>query len=105
MRDYLRGRPSLMRVFVLVDGRRGPKDVDHEMFGSLDRAAVSYQIVLTKHDELTAAERAAVTETTRAALAKHPAAHPEIIFTSSQTGVGVLELRTTVARLMSERGA
>ena len=64
MRDYLRGRSSLARVFVLIDGRRGVKETDDEMFDLLDRSAVSYQIVLTKHDELKASERVAVAEAT-----------------------------------------
>ena len=86
IRDYLRGRATLARVFVLIDGRRGVKDLDEEMFDLLDRSAVSYQIVLTKHDELKVSERAQVVEATQAALAKRPAAYPRIVFTSSQHG-------------------
>jgi GTP-binding protein len=105
MRDYLRGRASLARVFVLVDGRRGVKPADEEMFGLLDQSAVSYQVVLTKHDELKVAERAEVLAATTAALSKRPAAYPEIIFTSSHTGEGIAELRGAVAKLLAERNA
>ena len=105
MRDYLRGRASLARVFVLVDGRRGLKPVDAEMFDLLDQSAMSYQIVLTKHDELKAQERADVVAATLEALARRPAAYPEIAFTSAQTGEGVVELRGAIARLLHERNA
>ncbi|WP_424361583.1 ribosome biogenesis GTP-binding protein YihA/YsxC [Methylocystis parvus] len=105
MRDYLRGRAALARVFVLVDGRRGVKPVDEEMFDLLDQSAVSYQVVLTKHDELKVSERAGVVDATLAALAKRPAAYPEIIFTSSHSGEGIPALRAAVARLLTERGA
>jgi GTP-binding protein len=105
MRDYFKGRASLARVFVLIDGRRGVKPLDAEMFDLLDQSAVSYQIILTKHDELKAGERAAVAEATLAALAKRPAAFPELIFTSSHSGEGVAELRAAVARLLAERNA
>jgi GTP-binding protein len=105
MHDYLRGRASLARVFVLIDGRRGIKETDEEMFDLLDRSAVSYQIVLTKLDQLKASERAAIAAETQAKLAKRPAAHPQLIFTSSQTGEGIAELRAAAARLLKERGA
>lgn len=105
MRDYLRGRSTLARVFVLIDGRRGVKPVDGEMFDLLDQSAVSYQIVLTKHDELKVSERAGVVAATAEALSKRPAAYPEIIFTSSHSGEGIPALREAVARLLAERGA
>jgi GTP-binding protein len=105
MEDFLRGRASLARVFVLIDSRRGLKDLDETMLDLLDRAAVSYQLVLTKRDELKAAERAAVLEATRAALARRPAAFPRIVLTSSRSGEGVAELRAEVARLLAERNA
>jgi GTP-binding protein len=105
MRDYLRGRASLARVFVLIDGRRGVKPVDAEMLDLLDQSAVSYQIVLTKHDELKVAERAEVVSATAEALARRPAAFPEIIFTSSHKGEGIAALRGAVARLLAERNA
>lgn len=105
MEDFLRGRAPLARVFVLIDSRRGVKDLDEKMFDLLDRAAVSYQIVLTKRDELKISERAGVLEAVAAALAKRPAAFPRIVSTSAQTGEGVGELRAEVARLLAERGA
>lgn len=105
MRDYLRGRASLVRVFVLVDGRRGVKPVDAEMFDLLDQSAVSYQVILTKHDELKVSERAEVVAATTQTLAKRPAAFPGVIFTSSHTGEGIAELRGAVARLLAERNA
>jgi len=105
MREYLRGRASLARVFVLVDGRRGVKPVDAEMFDLLDQSAVSYQVILTKRDELKVSERAEVLAATAEALSRRPAAFPEIIFTSSHTGEGVAELRGAVARLLAERNA
>ncbi len=105
MRDYLRGRAQLARVYVLIDGRRGVKAADTEIFDLLDQSAVSYQVILTKHDELTAVERNQVIEATITALAKRPAAYPEIIFTSSQSGEGIATLRESVARLLHEIGA
>jgi GTP-binding protein len=104
MQDYLRGRPSLVRVFVLVDGRHGVKEVDTEMFDQLDRAAVSYQIVLTKRDEVKLAEREKRVEDMLLALRKRPAAFPQVIFTSSENGEGIGELRAAIAQLLYERG-
>jgi GTP-binding protein len=104
-RDYLRGRPTLLRVFLLVDGRHGLKESDHETMRALDSAAVSYAIVLTKRDEVKAADQAERIEATLDALRKHPAAYPEVVFTSSRTGEGVPELRAHIVRLMAERGA
>jgi GTP-binding protein len=105
MRDYLRGRASLSRVFVLIDARRGVKDVDEEMLNLLDQSAVSYQIVLTKHDEVKVSEREQVIEVTLAALARRPAAYPQLVFTSSQTGEGITQLRAAIAQLLHERNA
>jgi GTP-binding protein len=104
-RDYLRGRPSLLRVFVLVDGRHGLKDSDRETMKLLDASAVSYAVVLTKRDEVKLGERPARIEATLEALRKHVAAYPEVIFTSSRSGEGVPELRAHIARLIAERGA
>ncbi len=104
MHDYLRGRAPLARVFVLIDGRHGVKAIDREMFDILDKAAVSYQIVLTKIDEVKAA-RATVEDATREALRKRPAAYPEIAATSSETGEGIEALRTGIEQLLRERGA
>ena len=102
---YLRGRASLQRIYFLVDGRHGLKDVDHEQMTSFDRAAASYAIVLTKGDELKPKDRDARVAETEAALEKHPAAFPQVILTSSDTGAGIAELRAGIARLLAERGA
>ena len=102
-RDYLRGRPSLLRVFVLVDGRHGLKDADQQTMRLLDQSAVSYAVVLTKRDEVKLAEQPARIDATLEALRKHPAAYPEVIFTSSRTGEGVPELRAHIAGLLTER--
>jgi GTP-binding protein len=103
--QYLRGRASLQRIFLLIDARHGVKDVDREQMTSFDRAAASYQVVLTKGDALKAGERLSRVAETEAALAKHPAAFPQVILTSSETGAGIAELRESVARLLAERGA
>ena len=105
MRDYLRGRAELARVYVLIDGRRGVKPPDEEMLDLLDQSAVSYQVILTKYDELTTIDRNRVVEATMIALAKRPAAYPEIIFTSSQSGEGIGALRESIARLLNEISA
>jgi GTP-binding protein len=102
--DYLRGRASLARVFVLIDARHGFKEVDEAVLKTLDVAAVSYQIVLTKADMLSQSEIALRLATTAEAIKKRPAAFPEIILTSSRTGAGMADLRTAIARLMLERG-
>ena len=102
-RDYLRGRPKLLRVFVLVDGRHGLKERDQETMRLLDAAAVSYAVVLTKGDEVKAADQSARIAATLEALRKHVAAYPEVIFTSARTGEGVGELRAHIARLIAER--
>jgi GTP-binding protein len=102
---YMRGRASLARVYVLVDARHGLKAVDGEMFDLLDRAAMSYQVVLTKADAAKKpAERAARLAATREALRKRPAAHPDVLVTSSETGEGVPALRAAIAQLVVERG-
>ncbi len=104
-RDYLRGRPSLLRVFVLIDGRHGLKESDHQTMRALDAAAVSYAIVLTKGDEVKAADRSSRIGETLEGLSRHVAAFPEAIFTSARTGEGVPDLRAHIARLLAERGA
>lgn len=104
MRDFLRGRATLARVFVLVDGRHGIKAVDEETFDLLDTSATSYAVVLTKRDEVKVADREARIAGTLAALAKRPAAFPHVFFTSSHAGDGVPELRAAVAQLLAERG-
>jgi GTP-binding protein len=104
-RDYLRGRPSLIRVFVLVDGRHGLKENDHETMRALDAAAVSYAVVLTKGDEVKAADREARIAATLEGLRKHVAAYPDVAFTSSRSGDGVADLRGHVVKLLAERGS
>ena len=94
--DYLRGRVVLKRALVLIDSRHGTKDVDREIMTMLDKAAVSYRLVLTKADKIKASDLAAVTEATIAEARKHVAAHPEILVTSSETGLGIPELRAAV---------
>jgi len=98
---YLTGRPNLRRVYVLVDGRHGPKANDLTVMNELDKAAVSYQIVLTKADKMLARDLEQVIAATRAAIAKRPAAHPELIVTSSQKGTGMQDLRAEIARLLA----
>ena len=105
MRDFLRGRATLLRVFVLVDGRHGLKPVDDETFDLLDASATSYAIVLTKGDEVKPAELAATREATLTAIVRRPAAYPDVLVTSSRNGDGVPELRAAVAQLLAERGA
>lgn len=104
MQDFLRGRAPLLRVFVLVDGRHGAKPIDIEMMDLLDKSAMSYQIVLTKQDEVAPAERDACVSATLALIDKRPAAFPDVIFTSSETGDGIADLRAAVAKLLAERG-
>ena len=94
--DYLRGRPVLKRVLVLVDSRHGLKDVDREMMDMLDEAAVGYHLVLTKGDKVKPSALGALFEATATEAAKHPAAHPAIFTTSSETGTGISELRTAI---------
>lgn len=104
IKAYLKGRQNLARVYVLIDSRHGLKPLDLEVLDLLDTAAVSYQIVLTKADEPKASELETRLAETRAALAKRPAAYPEIGLTSSREGSGVAELRADIARLLRERG-
>jgi len=94
--DYLRGRAALKRALVLVDSRHGLKDVDRDVMRMLDDAAVSYHIVLTKGDKVKPTALGALYETTMVEAAKHPAAHPSIFTTSSETGNGIAELRTAI---------
>jgi len=100
---YLKGRANLARVYVLVDARHGLKTADADVLEVLDVAALSYQIVLTKADQVPAQELAVCVSATAAALAKHPAAYPELITSSSRSGAGIPELRAAIARLLSER--
>lgn len=98
--DYLRKRPTLRRVFTLIDARRGVGQVDLGVMKQLDSNAVQYQVVLTKTDKIKKSELAEVIEVTRAALMKQPAAHPEVIATSSEKGLGLPELRATILSLI-----
>ena len=102
MHGYLRGRTTLQRVFVLIDGRHGLKESDHEMMTLLDKSAQSYQVILTKKDEVKKSEVDARIAETLAGLQKHPAAFPQVIFTSSQTGDGIAELRGAIARCLAD---
>lgn len=94
--DYLRGRQVLKRALVLVDSRHGLKEIDLEILKMLDEAAVSYHLVLTKADKIKASELRDVEQRTAEEARKHPAAHPEIITTSSETGLGIDRLRRAV---------
>jgi GTP-binding protein len=100
--DYLAGRPHLRRVFLLIDSRHGMKPNDADVAALLDKAAVSYQVVLTKTDKVTAAELEETKAAVTAALLKHPAAHPEIIATSSLKATGIEALRLALARLVRD---
>lgn len=97
IRAYLRGRASLMRVYLLIDSRHGPKKNDEDIMSLLDEAAVSYQAVLTKIDKLKRGELEKVANATMACLAKHPAAFPELIATSAEKKTGFDDLRASIA--------
>ena len=97
-RAYLRGRPNLKRVYLLIDARHGLKAVDGEALDALDLAAVSYQIVLTKADKLKPAEVDKVLEATRKAIAKRPAAFPRVLATSAEKGSSLPELRLEIVQ-------
>jgi GTP-binding protein len=97
--DYLRGRPNLRRVYLLVDGRHGLKDNDVEALKLINKAAVSYQVVLTKTDKLKQSELETVVGKTADAIAKQAAAHPSILATSSEMGLGIDVLRAEIAAL------
>ena len=99
LKQYLAGRQTLRRAFVLIDARHGVKAVDEEILKLLDRSAVTYQAVLTKVDKINRTERDAVIEQVKGALAKHPAAFPEIVVTSSEKGEGIETLRAIIATL------
>jgi GTP-binding protein len=101
--QFLQGRATLARVYVLIDGRHGLKDVDQDVLKTLDKSAVSYQVVLTKADQVKRAELDKHIEETKTALAKHPAAFPDVLVTSSRDGSGMAELRAAMVRLLGER--
>jgi GTP-binding protein len=101
--DYLKGRPALARVFLLVDARHGIKAIDRDIMRVLDQAAVSYQLVLTKADKMKPSALDLVATRATAVLAEHPAAYPELLPTSATTGSGIPELRAAIAGLLAER--
>ena len=102
LKQYLSGRQTLRRAFVLIDARHGVKPVDEEIMTRLDSSAVTFQCVLTKTDKVKAVERDKVLAQVRGALAKHPAAFPEIVLTSSEKGDGIATLRAIIAGLTQE---
>ena len=99
LKQYLQGRQTLRRAFVLIDSRHGVKDVDEEILTLLDKSAVTFQVVMTKMDKLSRPEREKNLDQTREALARHPAAYPEIVMTSSEKGDGIETLRAIIAGL------
>lgn len=99
LKQYLQGRQTLRRAFVLIDARHGVKKVDDEIMSLLDSAAVTFQAVLTKADKVKEKEREKVLDQVRGALVKHPAAYPEIVVTSSEKGWGIPTLRAIIATL------
>ncbi|WP_414900052.1 ribosome biogenesis GTP-binding protein YihA/YsxC [Sphingomonas flavalba] len=99
--DFLRGRAVLKRTLVLVDSRHGLKDVDRELMAMLDAAAVGYRLVLTKTDKIKPTELAATAAAVAAEARTHPAAYPDILATSSETGQGIAELRAAVAEAIA----
>jgi GTP-binding protein len=103
IRAYIAGRANLVRVHVLIDARHGLKDADAPLLGTLDEAGVSYQLVLTKIDQLDGAELAAAIAALRGAIERRPAAFPDIAATSARTGAGIPELRAAIARIDAER--
>lgn len=100
LKQYLQGRQTLRRAFVLIDTRHGVKEVDEEILKLLDRSAVTFQVVMTKADKVNRATREANIAQVMAALQKHPAAYPEIVVTSSEKGEGIETLRALVATLV-----
>ncbi len=101
--NYLHGRATLARVYLLVDARHGLKEIDQSILDTLSAAAVSHQIVLTKCDQIGAAELAERTATVATAIRKRPAAFPNLLATSAKGGAGIAELRAAIARLLAER--
>jgi GTP-binding protein len=105
VKAYLRGRPTLQRVFLLIDARHGLKRIDLELMELMDEAAVSYQAVLTKADKVKPPHLAEVVAATHAELERHAAAFARLLATSAQTGSGIAELRAEVAGLAAVHGA
>jgi GTP-binding protein len=102
--DFLRGRATLLRVYLLIDARHGLMAADEEILATLDEAAVSYQIVFTKSDRVKPAELAARTAAVQTVLARRPAAYPALLATSAEKGAGIADLRAAIIRLLHERG-
>ena len=100
LKNYLSGRPNLRRAFVLIDSRHGIKPVDEEIMQLMNRSALTFQVVMTKADKIKDHEQDRVLEQVRGKLAKHPAAYPEIIVTSSEKGDGIETLRAVIATLV-----
>ena len=101
---YMRGRPSLRRLCLLIDARHGPKDSDRDLMARLDGAAISYLVVLTKTDKVKPDQLGVRTAALAAELARHPAAHPDIAVTSARTGYGIDDLRAALAALAPDAG-
>ena len=101
VRAYLKGRAALRRLCLLVDARHGLKDSDLELMAMLDDAAVVYQVVLTKADKAKAGELSAMRARIAGTLARHVAAHPDVVATSARTAAGVADLRAAIAALAS----
>ena len=97
LKAYLSGRANLRRAFVLIDSRHGVKPVDEEIMDLLDRSAVPFQVIMTKADKIRKDEMVKILAQVRGALAKHPAAYPELVVTSSDKGVGIETLRSIIA--------
>ncbi len=102
LKAYLSGRQTLRRVFLLIDSRHGVKEVDQEIMALLDSAAVTFQVVMTKTDKPKGSELDRVLDGVKSALAKHPAAYPEIVLTSSEKGSGIDTLRAVIAAMAAE---
>lgn len=101
--DYVRGRATLARVYVLIDARHGLKTADNVILDTLGEAAVSHEIVLTKCDQVGEAALGELIAAVTAAMRKRPAAFPGLIATSAKSGAGIAELRAAIARLLAER--
>jgi GTP-binding protein len=101
--DYLHGRATLARVYVLVDARHGLKSTDNAVLDTLSQAAVSHEIVLTKCDQISAAVLAERVDATKAAMRKRPAAFPDLVATSARSSAGLPQLRAAIGRLLAER--
>jgi len=100
--DYLRGRSTLKRVYVLIDARHGVKKNDDEVLSLLDKAAVSYQIVLTKTDKIKPAGLPRLIDETLERIRKRPAAFPAVLATSSENGGGLAELREAIMTVVNQ---